>query len=172
MELIEEYEDSVIKDYLPFFGFLVLLVFCVIYEMINIGSPRPYSIKQGFQGTVTSKFVNKSYVYVGLTNAGNKQEIRNAYNYAYEPSHLISFIEVGDEVLKNDCSDTVYIKRGAEDFHFIQLAYWYNDETRTKEYKKEWMIKRLLRLNEEGCDVESIAVKYEREIDEMKNNEN
>ena len=134
--------------------------------MVNIGSPTEYKIKQGFQGTVTSKFVNKNYVYVGLTNKENKQEIRNAYNYSYEQSHLIHFIEVGDKINKNDCSDTVYIKRGDEEFHFIQLAYWYNDETRSKEYVEEWMAKRIMRLHKEGCNVDSIAVKYAIELNE------
>lgn len=164
MALIEEYEDSILKQYSPVFAFFVLLVFMIIYEMVNIGSPTEYQIKRGFQGTVTSKFINKNYVYVGLTDKENKQEIRNAYNYAYEPSQLINFIEIGDQIKKNECSDTVYINRGKDKFYFIQLAYWYNDETRSKEYKEEWMAKRIIRLNKEGCNVDSIAVKYALEL--------
>ncbi len=169
MTLIEEYEDSIFKQYLPVFGVFILLVTIGIYQMVNIGRPTEYMIKKGFQGTVTSKFINKNYVYVGLTNKENKQEIRNGYNYAYKQPHLINFIEIGDKLLKNECSDTVYITRGDGEFHFIQLAYWYNDSTRSKDYKKEWMAKRIIRLYQEGCIVDSIAAKYAIELIKTQN---
>lgn len=139
MKPIEIYEDSIFKQYFPAIAMFGFLIFMILYELINIGSPKYYDIKESFSGIVTSKYVSKSWIYVELNNKEEKQEIKNGFNYEYATPELINFVEIGDIISKNECSDTVYIKRGNDEYHFIQLAYWYNDKSRTIEFKQKYM---------------------------------
>ena len=166
MELIKKNKDSTFKKYWPVFAVFVFVTSMIMYEIVNTSNSINYEIKNGFKGIVTSKFINKSWVYVGLLNQTKKQQIDNGYNYAYEIPRLINFINVGDEVMKNECSDTVYIKRGINEYHFIQLAYWYNNESKTKEYKLKYMVERLTKLSEKGCNIDSIALEVALELSE------
>ena len=160
MQLIEENNESIFKQYLPAIVMFAFIIVMAIFEMFKIGSPTQYDIKDSFNGIVTSTYISKSWVYVGLEGSENKQEIKNGYNYAYPTPRLINFIQTGDKVFKNPCSDTVHIIRNDKEYHFIQLAYWYNDESRNEEYRKEYMAKRLIKLHEEGCNVDSIALEF------------
>ena len=134
MQLIEENNESIFRQYLPAIAVFAMLISIGVFQVIKMGNSTEYQIKNSFKGTVTSKFINKSWVYVGLEGKEKKQEIKDGYNYSYEIPYLIEFIAIGDKVRKSSCSDTVYIERQGKEFHFIQLAYWYNDPTRTPEY--------------------------------------
>ena len=118
------------------------------------------TLKKGFHGIVESKIVKGSSVYVKFSNQSRRQSIKNGFNYAYDIPHLIDFITTGDEIYKNECSDTVYIQRTSENYHFIQLAYWYNNSSKSEEYKKKYMADRLMHLHKIGCDVDSISLEF------------
>lgn len=69
-----------------------------------------------FNGTVQSieKWKGSSFILVN----DKKIHLWGSHNYLYSPQSLVSFIKVGDSLLKDKGTDTLYIFRNDERYYF------------------------------------------------------
>lgn len=169
MELIEENNESVHKQYFPVYALFLLLISIGIYECKSKGSYVEYSIKKEFSGIIESMYFERSQVYLKLNSGDNKIEIESCQNYTYDVPELREFISIGDSIYKNQCSDTVFVKRKGQEYNFIQWATWYNNESKTAEFVLKYKAERLLRLAQNNCPVDSLALDVAIELIKKQN---
>lgn len=160
MNLIEVHNESNFRRYLPAIGILVWLISVITYEIIMKGNYLDFDVKRNITGVVASKYENKGRAYLQLQGQDRKVQIGRCFNYAYSKFRFCDFVEVGDLVQKNSCSDTLYVTRGKEEFNFIHEARWYNNNDKSKAYNLEYKSKRLVKLLNEGCPVDSVALDF------------
>ncbi|MCB9282648.1 MAG: hypothetical protein H6563_01125 [Lewinellaceae bacterium] len=152
MEFIESYGDRDIRRGYVLVGiaFLILLI-AMVYDAIRIGEPYPVIMETKFSGTLERVAQQKSHVYLILDGKSESWEVKDCYNYNYNPSGLMKFLNKGDYLEKHYCSDTLFITRRGEKFHFLIGDSNYNHPGKTEEFKQYWRARREIVTKDNKC---------------------
>ena len=111
-----------------FVGFLFPLISILIIVFLGFYSAKSHKKRNEFELINSCNSVNirvtrqlgggTARCYI-ITQMGDKLQLPWADNMSYSPKHLAQFVQKGDSIYKTVNSDTIYIFRGSEKYHFI-----------------------------------------------------
>jgi len=151
--LIQHYDDdeSRNKEYLLIGLFFLFLLGMMIYEGIRTSNFNNVQMVTEFEGTLIDKFQGRSDIYLQLNNRVSQWKMKNSYNYDYKPKSLYQFVQEGDIIYKEKCSDKIYIKRKDKTYHFLIGDHHYNNENRDSEHIMYYRLRREIIVNDKHC---------------------
>lgn len=151
--MIERYEANIytVKEYLPVIFLFLFLIGLGTYQVIKVGNPSEIKLSTKLDEIVISVFSLKSSIYVKVENREERITIDYSRNYDYEPMELSEFIEPGDRIVKNECSDTLFIMRQGEKFYFLIEDVLLNSTHRSQEFIQKWRKNRTLINERNDC---------------------
>jgi len=147
-----------IEEYLPVifqFGFLIGFIFLIglaIYTIRKKGNYEDVYLSTVFNETVVDVFEEKGDTYLLLTNRKNRYRLENSNNYDYKPAFLYDFLKENDRVIKNKCSDTIFIERDSKKYHYLIGSTSYNSKGRSKEFIQKYLNERVIMNDRNDCD--------------------
>ncbi|MBW8242146.1 hypothetical protein K1F50_05000 [Muricauda oceani] len=141
-----------LKEYLPVILLFLFLIGFIIYTIIKKGKYEEIYLSEEFDERVIDVFEEKGNTYLFLTNRNDRIKIENSRNYDYEPAFLYDFIKENDRVLKNKCSDTLYIERSSKNYHFLIGSTVYNREGKSKEFIQNSLSERAIMNERNDCN--------------------
>ena len=152
--MIEKYDGKkfTLKEYLPVIFLFIFLIGFAIYTIVKKGEFEDVFLSTTFDENVVDIFEEKGNTYLLLTNNDNRYRIENSRNYSYEPPFLYDFIKENDRVIKNKCSDTIYVKRNSKKYHFLIGSTSYNREGKSKEFIQNHLNKRAIMHERNDCN--------------------
>tara|TARA_B110000114_G_C14808675_1_gene283802 strand:+ start:74 stop:532 length:459 start_codon:yes stop_codon:yes gene_type:complete len=152
--MIEKYDGKkyTLKEYLPVIFLFIFLIGFAIYTVVKKGEFEDVFLSTTFDENVVDIFEEKGNTYLLLTNRDNKYRIENSRNYTYEPAFLYDFIEENDRVIKNKCSDTIYVERNSKKYHFLIGSTSYNREGKSKEFIQKYLNERAIMNERNDCN--------------------
>jgi|TARA_B110000091_G_C13609932_1_gene388358 hypothetical protein len=152
--MIEKYDGKMytLKEYLPVIFLFIFLIGFAIYTAVKKGEFEDVFLSTTFDESVVDIFEEKGNTYLLLTNKENRYRIENSRNYAYEPAFLYDFIKENDRVFKNKCSDTIYVERNSDKYHFLIGSTSYNREGKSKEFIQKHLNKRAIMNERNDCN--------------------
>jgi len=152
--MIEKYggKKYTLKEYLPVIFLFVFLIGFAIYTVVKKGEFEDVFLSTTFDESVVNVFEEKGNTYLLLTNKENRYRIENSRNYAYEPAFLYDFIKENDRVIKNECSDTLYIERNSKKYHFLIESTLYNRKGKSKEFILKSLNERAIMNERNDCN--------------------
>jgi len=152
--MIEKYDGKkyTLKEYLPVIFLFIFLIGFAIYTVVKKGEFEAVFLSTTFDENVVDIFEEKGDTYLLLTNKDNRYRIENSRNYAYEPAFLYDFIKENDRVIKNKCSDTIYVERNSKKYHFLIGSTSYNREGKSKEFIQKYLNERAIMNERNDCN--------------------
>lgn len=151
--LIQHYDDdeSRNKEYILIGLLFLFLLGMMIYEGIRTSNSNTVQMATEFEGTLIDKFQQRSDIYLQLNNRASQWKMKSSYNYDYEPKGFYQFIQEGDIIYKEKCSDKIYIKRNDKTYHFLIGDHLYNSTHRSKEDVLKYRLTRQIILEDKHC---------------------
>ena len=152
--MIEKYDGMkyTLKEYLPVIFLFIFFIGFGIYSVVKIGDFEEVYLSTTFDENVVDIFEEKGNTYLLLTNKDNRYRIENSVNYDYKPAFLYDFLEENDRVIKNKCSDTIYVERNSKKYHFLIGSTSYNREGKSKEFIQKYLNERAIMNERNDCD--------------------
>lgn len=152
--MIEKFDGKkyTLKEYLPVIFLFIFLIGFAIYTIVKKGEFEDVFLSTTFDENVVDIFEEKGNTYLLLTNNDNRYRIENSRNYSYEPPFLYDFIKENDRVIKNKCSDTIYVKRNSKKYHFLIGSTSYNREGKSKEFIQKYLNERAIMNERNDCN--------------------
>ena len=130
----------------------IFLIGFGIYTIIKKGDFDYVFLSKNFDEKVIDIFEEKGNTYLLLTNRNNRYRLENSRNYNYEAVFLYDFLKENDRVIKNKCSDTIYIERNSKKYHFLIGSSSYNREGKSKEFIQKYLNERAIMNERNDCD--------------------
>ena len=130
----------------------IFLIGFGIYTIIKKGDFDYVFLSTNFDEKVIDIFEEKGNTYLLLTNRNNRYRLENSRNYNYEAVFLYDFLKENDRVIKNKCSDTIYIERNSKKYHFLIGSSSYNREGKSKEFIQKYLNERAIMNERNDCD--------------------
>lgn len=151
---IEKYNGKLytLKEYFPVILLFIFLVGFVIYSILKKGNYSDVYLSSEFDEKIIDVYEEKGNVYLLLTNKNNRYKLENSRNYKYKPVFLSKFLKENDRVVKNQCSDTIYIERGLRKYHFLIGSKHYNDKEKSKEFIHKYNSQRTIMNEKNDCE--------------------
>jgi len=89
-------------------------------ELMIIRNPNQIELtkKMGINTSISSIVSDRGTAFVRLTNSQDIF-IQHSRNYDYKTPWLNDFLQVGDNLIKNKNSDTLWIERGVDKYYFV-----------------------------------------------------
>ena len=152
--MIEKYDGKkyTLKEYIPVIFLFIFLIGFAIYTVVKKGEFEDVFLSTTFDASVVDIFEEKGNTYLLLTNKKKRYRIENSRNYSYEPAFLYDFIKENDRVIKNECSDTLYIERNSKKYHFLIESTLYNREGKSKEFFRKSLKERAIMNERNDCN--------------------
>ena len=152
--MIKKYDGKkyTLKEYLPVIFLFISLIGYAIYTVVKKGEFEDVFLSTTFDENVVDIFEEKGNTYLLLTNKDNRYRIENSRNYAYEPAFFYNFIKESDRVIKNKCSDTIYVKRNSKKYHFLIGSTLYNREGKSKKFIQKCLNERAIMNERNDCN--------------------
>ena len=152
--MIEKYDGKkyTLKEYFPFIFLFIFLIGFAIYTVVKKGEFEDVFLSTTFDESVVDIFEEKGNTYLLLTNKDNRYRIEDSRNYAYESAFLYDFIKEKDRVIKNECSDTLFIERSSNKYHFLIGSSSYNREGKSKEFIQKYLNERAIMNERNDCN--------------------
>ena len=152
--MIEKYDGKkyALKEYLPVIFLFIFLIGFAIYTVVKKGEFEDVFLSTTFDESVVDIFEEKGNTYLLLTNKKNRYRIENSRNYDYKPAFLYDFIKENDRVIKNECSDTLYIERNSKKYHFLIGSGLYNRKGKSKELIEKSLNEREIMNKRNDCN--------------------
>lgn len=141
-----------LKEYLPVIFLFISLIGFVIYTVVKKGDFEDVYLSTTFDENVVDIFEEKGNTYLLLTNKENRYRVENSRNYAYQPVFFYDFIKKNDRVIKNKCSDTIYVERNSRKYHFLIGSTSYNREGKSKEFIQKYLNERPIMNERNDCN--------------------
>ncbi len=69
-------------------------------------------------GFIIKKEVRKGPAYLTLSK-GNKVALNTSHNYLYDSYFMDEFLQVGDSLVKQEGSDTLFVYRNTKKYYFV-----------------------------------------------------
>jgi hypothetical protein len=153
-KLIEKHEGKkyTLKEYLPVIFLFTFLIGFGIYTIVKKGDFEDVYLSTVFDEKVIDVYIEKGSTYLLLTNRNNRYKFENSRNYDYEPAFLYDFLKENDRVIKNKCSDTIYVERNSKKYHFLIGSTSYNREGKSKEFIQKYLNERAIMNERNDCD--------------------
>ncbi|MFD0976789.1 hypothetical protein [Salinimicrobium gaetbulicola] len=153
-KLIEKYDGKkyTLKEYLPVIFLFILLIGFAIYTVIKKGDFVEIYLSTSFDEMVVDIFEEKGNTYLLLTNRNNRYRLENSRNYDYKPPFLYDFLKENDRVIKNKCSDTIYIERDSKKYHFLIGSTSYNRKGKSQDFIQKYLNERAIMNERNDCD--------------------
>lgn len=137
---------------LSFIGITSLLAW---YGYLNIGvlnNSNSVNWDTSFNGVLTNLRQYKGFTYVLLEKEKEYWRIDNSRNYDYNEAAIADFIREGDVLLKNKCSDTLFIVRKNQRFHFLIGDALYNSKKHSEKFISHWSKQRRIVVERKECN--------------------
>jgi hypothetical protein len=152
-QLIEKYDGKkyTLKEYLPVIFLFIFLIEFAIYTVVKKGEFEEVFLSTTFDESVVDIFEERGDTYLLLTNKNNRYRLENSRNYDYEPVFLYDFLKVNDRVIKNRCSDTIYIERNLKKYYFL-IGGTSNRKGKSKELIQKYHNERPIMNERNDCD--------------------
>ncbi|MEI6866089.1 hypothetical protein [Flavicella sp.] len=141
-----------LKEYLPVIFIFLFLIGFGIYTVIKKGDYVEVYLSTDFDEMIVDIYEEKGSTYLLLTNRDNRYRFENSRNYDYKPAFLYDFLKENDRVIKNNCSDTIYIERNSKKYHFLIGSTSYNREGKSKEFIQKYLNERTIMNERNDCD--------------------
>lgn len=151
--MIERYEGKIftLKEYLPVIFLFIFLISLGVYQIIKVGNPTEIKLSTKLDEIVTDVYPLKSSIYVQVENKKERVTIDYSRNYDYDPIELNEFMKIGDRIVKNKCSDTLYIFRNNERFFFLIEDVLLNSNHKSEEFVQKWRKRRTIINERNDC---------------------
>ena len=151
--MIERYGGIIytLREYLAVILLFLVLFSLGIYQIIKVGSPIEIKLSTELDEIVTDVYSLRSRAYVQVENKEERIKIDYSRNYDYEPAELNEFLEIGDKIIKNKCSDTLHIFRNESRFFFLIGDILLNSNHRSKEFVEKWRKRRTIINERNDC---------------------
>jgi hypothetical protein len=152
--MIEKYDGKkyTLKEYLPVIFLFIFLIGFAIYTVVKKGEFEDVFLSTTFDESVVDIYEERGDIYLLLTNRDNRYRFEESRNYDYEPAFLYDFIKENDRVIKNKCSDTIYVERNSEKYHFLIGSTSYNREGKSKEFIQKYLNERAIMNKRNDCN--------------------
>ncbi len=145
--MIEIFKDNNFKKYFFVGLFFLALVFAAVFEAKSTGNYTEIKLSQSLNNEVIQIKKHKSWILIELKGEPNGISIRESSNYKYEPKQLSRFLQLGDTIIKHECSDTLIIKNNKGKFKFVIEDKHYNNFQINENDKEKWRRRRTI-MNE------------------------
>ena len=152
--IIKKYDGKkyTLKEYLPVILLFVFLIGFAIYTVVKKGNYQDVYLSTKFDEKVIDIYEEKGNIYLLLTNRKNRYRLENSRNYNYKPAFLYDFLKENDRVIKNKCSDTIYIERNSKKYHFLIGSTSYNRIGKSKDFIQKHLNERAIMNERNDCD--------------------
>lgn len=152
--LIEKYDGKkyTLKEHLPVIYLFLFLIGFGVYTVIEKGDYEVVYLSTVFDERVIDIFEEKGNTYLLITNKKNRYKLEESRNYDYESPFLYDFLKENDRVIKNKCSDTIYIERSSKKYHFLIGSTTYNREGKSKKLIQKYLNERAIMNDRNDCD--------------------
>ena len=153
-KLIEKYDGKkyTLKEYLPVIFLFTFLIGFAIYTIVKKGNFVDVYLSTVFDEKVIDVYEEKGNTYLLLSNRNNRYKLENSRNYDYKPAFLYDFLKENDRVIKNKCSDTIYVERNSEKYHFLIGNTFYNNKEKSAEFIQKYNPKRAILNERNDCN--------------------
>jgi len=151
MTLIERNKNPRRKGYILWVICVLSIIGVGIFESIKVHKSEEVKLKSEFHGVVEEIYPVKSEVIINIADRDGSLLLPRSFNHAYQRDMLVNFIEVGDTVIKKECSDSILVTRDNKEYLFLMWADWFNHSEEPNEEKISFNIARAHRYLESGC---------------------
>jgi hypothetical protein len=153
-KLIEKYDGKkyTLKEYLPVIFIFLFIIGLAIYTMIKKGDFEDLYLSTEFDEKIVDVYEEKGFVYLLISNKPNRYKIENSRNYDYKSPFLYDFLEKNDRVIKNKCSDTLFVQRNLKKYHFLIGNSLYNNKEKSEEFIQKYNLKRAILNENNDCN--------------------
>ncbi len=129
-----------------------MICFIIYQGFQKIGSKAIF-LSTEFNERIIDIYKERSYLYLELTNTPGKIKILDSYNYDYEEAGpgMGMMLEINDRVIKNECSDTLYVIKGNEIYHFLIGDRNYNHKSKPKKFIEKYNKTRRIMTSNNDC---------------------
>jgi hypothetical protein len=153
-KLIKKYDGKIytIKEYLPAILIFIFLIGFAMYTVVKRGYFEEVYLSTAFNEKVIDVFEERGNIYMLISNKENRYKIEKSRNYDYTPSTLSYFLRENDRVIKNKCSDTIYVERNSKKYHFLIGNTLYNNKEKSKEFIQKYNLRRAILNEKNDCN--------------------
>lgn len=144
-----------LREYLSVIFIWSFLIGLIIYHIARIGDYEEIYLSYNFDAEVIDVFPHKSSLYIQISGWENKLEISDSWNYDYAEEEGISLskiMEVGDRVIKNECSDTIFVVKNDKEYHFLIGDHHYNNPDKPEVFIQKWRVRRKIVTSNNDCN--------------------
>ena len=141
---------DVLKEFMPVIMMFLILIGVVVNIYINIVDSEDVFLSTQFDEKIVNVFEQKNSVY--LTTKANRYKIEHSRNYDYDPPALSDFLIKNDRVIKLKCSDTIFVERNSNKYHFLIGSTLYNHKEKSKEFIQEYNSEREIIKEKNDCN--------------------
>jgi hypothetical protein len=128
---------SRLKQYSPAIIVFLCLFSLFAYELFISSQSEEIVLSSSIDSIVEHKYSIRNDLSIKLRNREKRIIISNTRNCENDPSDLSDFLEVNDLIIKNKCSDTLYVVRENKRVYFLIEDGCYNCDNISK---KQWQI--------------------------------
>ena len=116
--------------------FLLYLLGYVIYTAHIFNNSNEIYLSTSFNSIVKDKYQSIGDLSIKLNGIEKRVIISNTRNCKNNPNDLSEFLSKNDRIVKNKCSDTLYVIRETKRYYFLIEDGCYNcDNISTKQWK-------------------------------------
>ncbi|MDV7137233.1 hypothetical protein R3X28_00010 [Maribacter sp. TH_r10] len=131
-----------LASFLTWFGYLTFGIF---------QNSKPIIWETPITGVINDLNQYKGFTYILLEQENEYWKIDSSSNHDYSEPFIADFLRKGDFLEKSKCSDTLYIIRDNQKFHFLIGDQLYNSKTRSKEFIEYWRNQRRIITEKSDC---------------------
>ncbi|WBU90808.1 hypothetical protein [Cellulophaga omnivescoria] len=143
--------DEILIMSMSLIGFASLLVWFGYLSFGIFQNSKPIILETPITGVINDLYQYKGFTYILLEQENEYWKIDGSSNYDYSEPFIADFLLKGDFLEKNKCSDTLFIKRDNQKFHFLIGDVLYNSKTRSKEFIEYWRNQRRIITEKSDC---------------------
>jgi len=129
---------SLLKNYSPAIFIFLFLFFLFGYELFISSQSKEIVLSCSINSVVEHKYSLRSDLSIKLKNEEKRIIISNTRNCENTPNDLSKYLKVGDQLIKNKCSDTLYVIRDKTTVYFLIEDGCYNCDNISKNQWKIW----------------------------------
>lgn len=145
-------KKSQIRDCIGIVVLYFLLICIMISQCNRTSNAVEVQMVSSFAGKLKDIHQQRRYLYLTIEN-NLKHKLENGCNYHYQPRCLSEFLQIGDYVYKERCSDKIYIKRDGKTYDFNIGDRLYNSTHRSKKEVLKYYLTRRIVLQDKHCRI-------------------
>ena len=143
--------DEILILSMTLIGFTLLLAWFGYLTFGIFQNSKPVNWNTSITGVIEDLNQYKGFTYILLEQENEYWKTDSSSNHDYSEPFVGDFLQKGDFLKKNKCTDTLFILRGNERYHFLIGDILYNSKTRSKEFVNHWRNSRRIVTEKSGC---------------------